>query len=123
MIGSTRSLRVWARTRPTDLRKGFNGLYGLVLGELGQDPLDGDLFLFVNRRRSSAKVLLWDGTGLCIYSKRLSQGKFASLWGDPTSGSLTMTKAELTLFLEGALLAGKLPLSPPEVQRKPLHPS
>ena len=104
MIGTTRSIRVFARARPTDLRKGFDSLYGLVRTELGQDPLRGDLFLFVNRRRSSAKVLHWDGTGLCIYAKRLSKGRFSALWGDAVAGdAVKLTRAELTLFLEGPL--------------------
>jgi transposase len=63
-----------------DLRKGYNGLYGLVERELRRDVLEGELFLFVNRRRTSCKVLVWDGTGLCIFAKRLEGGRFASLW-------------------------------------------
>jgi hypothetical protein len=79
MIGSTRALRVWAYAAPADLRKGFDGLAGLVTVQLRQDPLGGDCFLFVNLQRTRAKVLLWDGTGLCVYHKRLEQGRFA-LW-------------------------------------------
>lgn len=117
MIGSTRAVRVYARNRPTDLRKGFDGLYALVLHELGRDPLDGDLFLFVNTRRTSAKVLLWDGTGLCIYAKRLARKRFSTLWTDLEDGrTLQMTHAELRLFLEGADLARRLPISPPEIR-------
>ena len=112
MIGSTRAVRVWARRGPTDLRNGYNGLYGIVKRELGRDPLSGDLFLFVNKRRKSAKVLMWDGTGLCIFSKRLVDGVFSDLWSPRDDGQLHMTTAELTLFLEGADLAKKLPLSP-----------
>lgn len=112
MIGSTRAIRVFARTCPTDLRKGFNGLYGLVRNEFGRDPLEGDFFLFVNRRRKSAKVLLWDGTGLCVYAKRLSKGTFSRLWGQ--GGPLVLTQSELTLFLEGADLTHRLPISPDE---------
>ncbi len=67
MIGATRHVRVFAYTEPADLRKGFDGLYGLVTRELGRDPLSGEHFLFVNRTRTRAKVLLWDGTGLCVY--------------------------------------------------------
>lgn len=84
MIGSTRNLRVFAYAQPADLRKGFDGLFGIVTSELSRDPLDGDCFLFVNRARSRAKVLLWDGTGLCIYMKRLEHGRFACLWDDDT---------------------------------------
>lgn len=117
MIGTSRAIRVFARRKPTDLRKGFDGLYGLVCNEFDQDPLRGDLFLFVNRRRTSAKVLLWDGTGLCIYAKRLSKRRFSRLWEDgQTAVPLAMTRSELSLFLEGADLARRLPISPPEIE-------
>ncbi|MFO7571421.1 MAG: IS66 family insertion sequence element accessory protein TnpB [Gaiellaceae bacterium] len=115
MIGSTRAVRVFARATPTDLRKGFNGLYGLVERELGQDPLSGDAFLFVNRTRTSAKVLLFDGTGLCIYAKRLARGRFASLWREDGASTLALSMTELALFLEGADLSGRLPLTPEKV--------
>ena len=111
MIGSTRSVRVWAYTRPSDLRKGFDGLSGFVKQQLGHDPLGGDCFLFVNRRRTRAKVLLWDGTGLCIYQKRLERGRFARLWGEEAE-SLELTMSELALFMEGSTLVGRVALSP-----------
>lgn len=113
MIGSTRQVGVFAYGAPADLRKGFDGLSGLVTRELGRDPLSGDLFLFVNRARTLAKVLVWDGTGLCIYSKRLEQGRFACLWRAPEEGRLRLTMSELSLFLEGSTLVGKVELSPP----------
>lgn len=112
MIGSTRAVRVWARRVPTDLRNGYNGLYGIVTREFHLDPLLGDAFLFLNARRKSAKVLLWDGTGLCIYSKILAEGAFSNLFAGTDGAPLSMTTAELTLFLEGADLAKKLPISP-----------
>ncbi len=61
------------------MRKHYDGLYALVVSEMKADPLSGDLFLFTNRRRTRAKVLLWDGTGLCLYQKRLERGRFAPL--------------------------------------------
>jgi transposase len=82
VIGSTRQVAVWAYGAPADLRKGFDGLSALVSQRLGQDPLSGDCYLFANRTRKRAKVLLWDGTGLCIYAKRLERGRFACLWRD-----------------------------------------
>ena len=118
MIGSTRVVRVWARTVPTDLRNGFNGLVGIVSREFKRDPLTGDCFLFVNKRRGSAKVLLWDGTGLAIYAKKLARGRFTSLWNLSDTGAVQMTTLELGLFLEGADLRGKLPLSPSQFVRK-----
>ena len=111
MIGSTRQVRVYACVRPVDMRKGFDGLSALVTNELGRDPLSGDLFLFSNRTRKRAKVLMWDGTGLCIYAKRLEQGRFASLWRDD-GGTVKLTTSELSLFLEGSSLVGRVALSP-----------
>lgn len=116
MIGSTRAVSVWAYPRPADLRKGFNGLYGLVRSGLGRDPLGGDLFLFVNRGRTNCKVLMWDGTGLCIFAKRLEKGRFASLWRDGERGGLRLTASELALFVEGCELVGKQTLSPEQIR-------
>ena len=113
MIGTTRNLRVFAYTEPADLRKGFDGLYGMVTGELGRDPLSGECYLFVNRRRTRAKVLVWDGTGLCIFQKRLEQGRFASLWDRKRRHqALELTTGELNLFLEGSELVGTRKLVP-----------
>lgn len=121
MIGSTRVVKVWAYARPADLRKGYNGLFGLVQGELGRDPLSGEMFLFVNRRRTSSKVLFWDGTGLCLFCKRLETGQFAELWRRGESREpIALTSAELTLFLEGCELVGRRALSPPVSGPKPL---
>lgn len=118
MIGSSRRIRVFARSQPTDLRKGFSGLFALVVGELELDPTSGDLYLFVNRRRTLSKVLLWDGTGLCIFTKRLDRGRFAELWRDRQERLLRLTKAELDLYLEGCSAVGKSALSPPEICRE-----
>lgn len=112
MIGSTRQIAVYAYGAPADLRKGFDGLSALVSRGLGRDPLSGDLFVFVNRNRQRAKVLLWDGTGLCLYAKRLERGRFACLWREGRSASLRLTVSELALFLEGSTLIGKVSLSP-----------
>ncbi len=121
MIGSTRNLRVFAYAQPADLRKGFDGLYGIVTSELSRDPLDGDCFLFVNRARSRAKVLLWDGTGLCIYMKRLEQNRFACLWDAvQPKASVELTMSELALFLEGSEMVGRIPLSLAQITPMPL---
>ncbi len=104
--------RVFAYTAPTDLRKGYNGLYGLVVNGLHRDPMDGDVFLFTNKRRTSCKVLHHDGTGLTILMKRLDRGRFAALWARHCDGDLELTKAELALFLEGAQQIAYMPLSP-----------
>ena len=72
ILGTSRAVRVYAYSQAVDLRKGYDGLFGLVKQGLGRDPLSGDLFLFVNERRKGCKVLLWDGTGLCIFQNPLS---------------------------------------------------
>ena len=96
-----------------DMRKAFDALSALVSSAMGKDLLSGDVFLFVSKDRKRAKALLWDGTGLCLYAKRLEKGHFTALWGEAHDGStLEMTMSELALFLEGSTLAGKVPLSP-----------
>ena len=112
MIGSTRQVTVWAYGAPVDLRKGFDGLSGFVSQRLGQDPVSGDCYLFVNATRKRAKVLLWDGTGLCIYAKRLERGRFACLWRGAETHVVRLTMSELQLFLEGSTLVGRVALSP-----------
>lgn len=113
MIGRGRQIQVFGYCQPTDLRKGFDGLSALVEQELGMDPLSGALFLFVSRNRIRAKVLVWDGTGLCVYAKRIEQGRFASLWDRESGSSIQLTSSELDLFLEGCELVGRRALSPP----------
>ena len=122
MIGFTRRVRVFAYAKPADMRKHYDGLYALVVSEMNADPLSGDLFLFTNRRRTRAKVLLWDGTGLCIYQKRLERGRFALLWRRSGKEMFEMTLSELALFLEGSTLAGALRLSPPPTSPQVLTP-
>jgi transposase len=112
MIGSTRRVSVYVYAAPTDMRKNFDALSGLVTNELGRDLCSGDMFLFVGRDRKRAKILYWDGTGLCLFSKRLEQGRFAAPWASPSLRSLTWTTTELALFLEGSELVGKVALSP-----------
>lgn len=118
MIGTTRAVRVFAFTEPVDMRKGFNGLEGIVRNELGRDLTEGDLFLFVAKNRKRAKVLLFDGTGLCVYAKRIEVGRFGRL--RKCDGELRMTMSELSLFLEGSELAGRRALSPPALRLKDL---
>jgi len=95
------------------MRKGFDGLSGLVTAGLQRDPLNGDVYIFLSRDRVRAKVLHWDGTGLCICAKRLERGRFARLWRDEPDTPITLTVSELDLFLEGSALVGRVALSPP----------
>ncbi|MDH4411480.1 MAG: IS66 family insertion sequence element accessory protein TnpB [Verrucomicrobiales bacterium] len=80
--------RVFVVTGATDVRKGFNGLYGIVANRLGLDPTSGHLFVFCNVSRNRIEVLLWDGLGLWICTKRLEQGRFRRDWdGSQSSAS------------------------------------
>jgi transposase len=123
VITLPRTVRVWAYGRPTDLRKGYNGLVGIVEGEFRSDVMGGDLYLFVNIRRTGCKVLLWDGTGLCIFSKKLERGRFADLWSARDGKPVRLTSSELALFIEGCALVGKKTLSPPAILRNELAAS
>lgn len=121
MISLARGIRVYAYAAPSDMRKGYEGLSALVRQDLGRDPLSGDLYLFCNRLRHRAKVLHWDGTGLCIYAKRLEKGRFACLWREGQRNELTLSESELRLFLEGSQLVGRVALSPTHLCEKDLY--
>ena len=115
MIGSTRSIRVFAYAQVTDMRKSYNGLEALVRNKLGHDIMRGDLYLFVNRRRNRAKVLFFDGTGLCIFMKRMEKGLFAAPWDRTDDETLKLTTSELAVFLDGSKVVGKIPLILPDL--------
>lgn len=121
MIGVSRAMRVWAYTSPVDMRKGYEGLGAIVRNELSGDIMAGELYLFTNARRSRAKVLLFDGTGLAIYMKRLDKGQFAKLWR-AGGGALSMTMSELALFIEGSEYVGRRSLSPSAITSEELAP-
>ena len=76
MIAIHAGLRSFVYALPTDMRKGFNGLQGLVQQTLQEDPLSGHLFLFINRRADRLKVLYWDRDGFALWYKRLEHGTF-----------------------------------------------
>lgn len=120
MIGLTRAVRVFAYAAPADMRRSYNGLESLVRRELGHDIMDGDLFLFINGRRNRAKVLFFDGTGLCILMKRMERGRFAALWKNSGNLEMRMTPSELSIFLEGSKVVGQIPLILPDLTKDSL---
>jgi transposase len=87
--------------QPTDMRKSFNGLWALAVEHLGQDPLVGGLFVFINRRRDLMKLLYWDADGIALWCKRLERGTFQTPHVDANSPSVTLSPTELTLLLRG----------------------
>jgi transposase len=92
-------VRVHLYGRPVDMRRSFDGLYALTRQELGEDPMSGRLFAFINRRATQMKVLYWDRTGFCVWAKRLEQGRFVSDWGRMATKEMDWTG--LKLLLEG----------------------
>lgn len=108
-----RRVTVYAHRSPTDMRKGFDSLCALVTEQLAQSPLSGDVYLFVSRDRIRTKVLHFDGTGLCLYIKRLERGRFVALWREAPAEPITLTVSELDLFLDGSALVGRMALTPP----------
>ena len=92
-------VRIWLCTVPTDMRKSYNGLSALVKNRLQGNPLSGELFVFVNRRQNQMKVLYFDRSGYCIWSKKLAQGQFV-VRGAP-GGKRQLNWTQLKLLLEG----------------------
>lgn len=102
MINLPHPVRVFLHSPPTDLRKGFDALSGLVTTAFSQDPTSGHLFLFVNRRRDRLKILYWDrGDGLAIWYKRLETGSFQLPTAAREAVSIEMTPTQLSLILSG----------------------
>ena len=99
MIPVPAGVRVWLATGHTDMRKGFASLALLVQEKLAQDPHAGHLFVFRGRRGDLIKVIWHDGQGACLFSKRLERGRF--IWPQATSGSVSLTPAQLSMLLEG----------------------
>ena len=99
MIGPHGHVRVFGYPKPCDMRKSFNGLHGLVVEVLRQDPQSGDFFVFINRRRDRVKVLLWEGDGLAIWYKHLQGGTFAL--PEAQGDAVKLTAAQLSLLLGG----------------------
>ncbi|RST47110.1 IS66 family insertion sequence element accessory protein TnpB [Variovorax sp. MHTC-1] len=99
MIGAPANTRVWIVAGHTDMRKGFDGLAGMVQTALAANPFCGHVFVFRGRRGDILKVLWFDGQGLMLLSKRLERGRF--VWPQATSGSVSLTPAQLSMLLEG----------------------
>jgi transposase len=83
------------------MRKGFDGLYGLVRDRLRCEPLSGHVFLFANAPRNRAKLLCWDGSGLWVCAKRLEKGRFRWPTGAEGQVKVTLSHEELALLLGG----------------------
>lgn len=99
MIFPGQLLTVWLYPQPTDMRKSFTGLSGLVKVQMAENPLSGHLFVFINRRKTHLKILYFSRGGYCIWSKRLVEGQFHFPASESIKRSLTWT--DLQFLIEG----------------------
>ena len=99
MIALPTGTRVWLAAGVTDMRKGMDGLAALVQTALTENPFSGHVFVFRGRRGDLVKLLWFDGDGVCLFAKRLERGRF--VWPQATSGSVSLSAAQLSMLLEG----------------------
>ncbi len=99
MNGFAPGTKVFLSCGPVNMRKGFDGLSAQVANVIRMDPFCGHLFVFRGKRGDYVKVLYWDGSGLCLYAKRLEKGRF--VWPPIVDEQLHMTQAQLALLIEG----------------------
>ncbi len=99
MFAPGNQARIWLCTEPTDMRKSFNGLSAQAKHQLGHNPLSGQYFVFVNRRKTQMKILYFEPSGFCLWSKRLEQGQFRV--HPSASGQQSLSWTDLQLILEG----------------------
>ena len=97
-------IRVYVYGQPVDMRRSYDGLYALARNAMGQNPLSGHLYAFINRRGTQTKILYFDRSGFCIWGKRLEAGKFVSNWRTRATEELDYTG--LKLLLEGVQVRG-----------------
>lgn len=88
-------------SKPTDMRKSFDGLSGLVQNTLGRNPSGGDVFIFINKRRDKIKLLHWQGASFVLYYKRLEKGTFELPRYDAVAGSISLDYAKLVMIIDG----------------------
>mgnify|MGYP001555345224 FL=1 len=100
MLSFSSKQRYFLYRAPTDMRKGFAGLSGLVRRHINHELLSGDVFIFINRRRDRIKLLMWDVTGFALYYKQLERGTF-ELPDTNENDSLELTWSDLVMLLEG----------------------
>ena len=99
MIQLPAGTKIWLAAGVTDLRRGFDGLSAQVQTVLQQQPFSGHVFIFRGRRGDIVKCLWFDGDGLCLLAKRLEKGRF--IWPKATEGAVALSRAQLSMLLEG----------------------
>jgi transposase len=98
---SITSARYFLYREATDIRKGFDSLSGMVSGQLGQNPMSGDVFIFVNRQRNRIKLLRWEPGGFVLFYKRLEKGTFELPASQKAGNKLILDYGELAMLITG----------------------
>lgn len=106
MFGLGPATHIYLAAGATDMRKGFEGLYGLVRDRLQCEPLSGHVFLFANAQRNRLKLLFWDGSGLWVCAKRLEKGRFGWPHGVGGQTKIVLSHEELAMLVGGIDLTG-----------------
>jgi transposase len=99
VIGPTGAVRVMVATRPVDFRKGAEGLAALVREAMQADPFSGAIYVFRAKRADRIKLIFWDGSGVCLFAKRLENGGFR--WPQVTDGVIRLSAAQFSALIEG----------------------
>ena len=99
MLGLSANLRYFLCCSSVDMRNGFDGLAGIVRNRMKKDPVSGDVFIFINKKRTHIKLLYWDGDGFALFFKRLEQGRYA--FTPLNKPSRSIGRKELMMLLEG----------------------
>lgn len=105
MLSLAPSVRIYLHAKPIDMRKSFDGLFGIVKNEFSMDVRDGGLFLFINLRRNRVKLMYWDTDGLVIWMKRLERGSLQHPQPKANAKHVVMDATELNLLLSGIELS------------------
>jgi transposase len=100
MLSLASTTRVYLAVEPVDMRKQFNGLWTVAVERLKEDPFNGALFLFSNKRRDRLKILYWDGSGVWVFAKRLEKGRFSWPVGS-NRRKLVLTPEAMGMLLSG----------------------
>jgi len=98
---SITSARYFLYREATDIRKGFDSLSGMVSGQLGQNPMSGDVFIFVNRQRNRIKLLRWEPGGFVLFYKRLETGTFEIPMTPKPGNQMILDYGELAMLITG----------------------
>jgi len=108
MFSLNDSLSYYYYRESTDMRKGFDALCGMVRSQMHRNPLSGEVFIFMNRGRTTVKILRWESGGLVIYHKRLEQGRFEEPVYRSVDKSYHLQWAELVMIIQGISMQNRV---------------